>query len=140
MNRKQVEDVLLKAGVPASILGFRYIADAMLLLDDAEWKNCKWTALYAKIGKDNQTTASKVERAMRHAFERTRTVGDIEMVNRYIGFDNEENSNSLMTLYMRLKSEEEPKHEPKAAVTTVDEDLIRKIVRDELRKMVGMAG
>ena len=106
MNRTKIEDALLAMGVPAGIKGFNCIADAVMLLDTEEWKNEKMEALYYKIGKMNNTTSSKVERAIRFAFETARKKGEHETVNHYIGFTNCENSNSLKQLHMMLKREE----------------------------------
>lgn len=139
MNRKQVEDVLLKMGMPAAVNGFSYIVEAIMCMDSGEWDG-SIVGLYKSIAEKFYATKTSVERAIRHAFERTRNKGDFELVSKYIGFANETNGDSLNMLYMRLKSEGDPKQEQKSAVTMVDEDLIRQIVRDELRKMVGMAG
>lgn len=136
MNRKQVEDTLIRMGMPAAVKGFKYIVDAIMCMDSGEW-NGSIVGLYESVAEEFNTTATSVERAIRHAFDRVRNNGDFEMVSKYIGFTNEANGNSLNMLYMRIKSEEEPKQETKSEVTTVDEDFIRQIVRDELRRMVG---
>ena len=36
MNQKNIEEILLRMGVPANVMGFRYIVDAMLFLDQEE--------------------------------------------------------------------------------------------------------
>ena len=92
MKKEFVEHVLLAMGMPIKLKGFRYITDAVMLMDTPEWKNPKWTALYYKIGVMNGDTESKVERAIRNAFMTTRNkVSNYEMVEHYIGFTNCEN-------------------------------------------------
>lgn len=108
INRKYVEDVLLKLGIPANIKGFKYITDAVMLLDEKEWRNPKYTALYYTIGKLNGSTATRTERAIRHAFSVARSCkGDYELVEHYIGFINCENSSSIASLYRTIKYESE---------------------------------
>ena len=106
MNRAKIEDVLFAMGVPARIKGFNYIVDAVEYIEDhgTDISMTKW--LYPDIAKKNNTTPSRVERAIRHAFKVSRSKGEREAVERYIGFLNCENSNSLKQLYMVLKREE----------------------------------
>jgi len=106
MKRELVEKVLMEMGMPVKLKGFKYITDAVMLLDTPEWRNPKWTAMYYKIAAMNQDSASKVERAIRNAFATTRNrVSDYEKIEHYIGFTNCENSNSITFLYMNLKKE-----------------------------------
>ncbi len=108
MDRKYVEKVLLKMGVPAKIKGFQYIVDAVILLDKDEWQEPKYTALYYSIGEMNQSTASRIERAIRHAFKIARSGrGNDEAVEHYIGFTHCENSSSLASLHRVIRQEQE---------------------------------
>jgi len=110
MKRELVEKVLMEMGMPVKLKGFKYITDAVMLLDTPEWRNPKWTAMYYKIAAMNQDSASKVERAIRNAFATTRNrVSDYEKIEHYIGFTNCENSNSITFLYMNLKKDVEEK-------------------------------
>ncbi|HBG12137.1 MAG TPA: hypothetical protein DDX68_10775, partial [Clostridium sp.] len=68
MIKDRAKDVLIKMGMPSSILGFKYIPDVMELFE-AGYENAKITALYVDIGKKHNSTGSRVERAIRHAFE-----------------------------------------------------------------------
>lgn len=152
MKRETVERVLIEIGMPIKLKGFRYITDAVLLLDTEEWKQPKWTALYYKIGVMNQDSASKVERAIRNAFATTRNhVTDYERIEHYIGFTNCENSNSIVYLYKNIKQDypetdtEMPavSHKGKERAAEVMEsfneitaDMIRNIVRQTLKEML----
>lgn len=106
VNKSAIEAVLMKIGMPVSLKGFAYITDAVLLLDSPDWKAQKWTALYYKIAVMNNTTASRVEKAIRNAFTITRAqTENYELAAHYIGMTNRENSNSLLFLYKQLKQE-----------------------------------
>lgn len=106
VNKSAIEAVLMKIGMPVSLKGFAYITDAILLLDSPDWQAQKWTALYYKIGLMNNTTAARVEKAIRNAFAITRAQTDnYELTAHYIGMTNRENSNSLLFLYKQLKQE-----------------------------------
>lgn len=107
MNRAKIEDALLAMGVPAGIKGFNYIADAIQIFDEIGTNISITKELYPAIAKKNSTTPSRVERAIRHAFEVSRSQrGNPEVVEKYIGFTNCENSSSLKQLHMMLKREE----------------------------------
>lgn len=106
--RNKAISALIEMGVPANIKGFKYITDAMCLFaEDETWRTGKTTSLYWKIAQLNQTTPSRVERAMRHAFQSVLATGDFESVNKYLTFQNMKNSNLLAVLYIRLSQEGE---------------------------------
>lgn len=106
VNKSTIEAALMKIGMPVSLKGFAYITDAILLLDSPDWQAQKWTALYYKIALLNNTTASRVEKAIRNAFTITRAqTENYELTAHYIGMTNRENSNSLLFLYKQLKQE-----------------------------------
>lgn len=107
MNREKIEDALLAMGVPAGIKGFTYIADAIEIFDERGTNIQITKELYPSIAKKNNTMPSRVERAIRHAFECVRSYrGNPEVVEKYIGFTNCNNSSSLKQLHMMLKREE----------------------------------
>lgn len=62
---------LMDIGMPASILGFQHTHDALKLMMEERSLQHKITALYARVAKMNDTTGSRVERAIRHAVEVT---------------------------------------------------------------------
>lgn len=107
MNRAKIEDALLAMGIPAGILGFNCIADAIQIFDERGTNIRITRELYPAIAERNNTAPSRVERAIRHAFEVVRSrKGNPEVVEKYIGFTNCNNSSSLKQLYMMLKREE----------------------------------
>lgn len=137
---KKIEDALIAMGIPASISGFDFIKDAVLILDRDGMK-VKWTGVYAEIGNKCGKSASKVERAIRHAFEVARSVrGDYDSVNHYIGFSNTNNASSICLLYRTIKREmeeeqERTKHTDEQLV--ISENRVKEIVREMIKEMLG---
>lgn len=72
MNQKHIEDILSRIGISCGMNGYRYIVDALLLLDQEGVDDVKYTYLYHLIARKNQSTADRVERDMRYAFSRAR--------------------------------------------------------------------
>lgn len=80
-----------------------------------EWKKLHMKFRYGIWRKQNEKRNNGVEwrnvdRAIRHAFIVCRCNKDtVDCVKKYIGYTNKSNSASLMSLYIRLKAEEEEK-------------------------------
>ena len=101
-------NALIKMGIPADISGFRYIVEAICLLDEPKWRNEKTTILYEEIAKMSNVKASNVERAIRHAFSyATKDARVCEEVEKYLPTKKNSNGNLLHVLYIKLKQEEE---------------------------------
>ncbi len=63
-------DLIRRKGIPAQLKGYRYLKDAvMLAAEDAELLGAVTKELYPAVAKKNNTTASRVERNIRHAIE-----------------------------------------------------------------------
>ena len=139
MNRREIENVLLKIGVPTGIKGFRYITDAVLILNENPDISIT-KELYPTIANKNNTTGSRVERAIRHAFEIARSAkGDYHEAAHYIGFIHCTNASSLKMLHMRIEQECE-NNVKQTEITTgeiLDKEKIRQIVAEELKKLLG---
>ena len=77
-----VTDMIHEVGVPAHIKGYQYLRDAiMMVIEDPEMLNSITKILYPTIAKRNQTTPSRVERAIRHAIEVAWSRGNMEIIN-----------------------------------------------------------
>ena len=82
-----VTDVIHEIGVPAHIKGYQFLRDAILLtMNEPEYINAVTKRLYPEIAKKNGTTASRVERAIRHAIEVAWDRGDVDTLNSYFGY------------------------------------------------------
>lgn len=82
-----VTEILHQIGVPAHIKGYQFLRDAILLtVNDPEYISAVTKRLYPEIARQNKTTASRVERAIRHAIEVAWDRGDVDTLNRYFGY------------------------------------------------------
>ena len=83
----RVTEILHQIGVPAHIKGYQFLRDAILMsVADPELINAVTKRLYPDIAKANGTTASRVERAIRHAIEVAWDRGDVDTLNSYFGY------------------------------------------------------
>ncbi len=81
-----VRKILLDLGAPDHLLGHDYVVQAVLLvLHDRMYINNITFGLYPQLAARFDTTASRVERAIRHLVEVTWTRGDWETLGRYFG-------------------------------------------------------
>jgi len=73
MNKEliiKISNVLKELGIPANLRGYAYIRDAVVLgVDDPQIIYEVTSKLYPKIARMNNTTPTRVERAIRHAIE-----------------------------------------------------------------------
>ena len=102
--KRLIEETLIKCGMPVGLKGFQYIPKACAVL--AEEPNIKITVMYDVVAKRFNTTASRVERAIRHAFERVLFLGDKDLCRTYFG-TYATNSNMLKTLLWNVQREME---------------------------------
>jgi two-component system response regulator (stage 0 sporulation protein A) len=66
----EVTRLIHEVGVPAHIKGYQYLRDAIqMCVRDMDMLNSITKILYPEIAKNYNTTASRVERAIRHAIE-----------------------------------------------------------------------
>lgn len=83
----QVTRMIHQIGVPAHIKGYQYLRSAILLvIKDQSMINFVTKALYPDVAKQYHTTASRVERAIRHAIEVAWDRGDVEVLNSFFGY------------------------------------------------------
>ncbi len=82
-----VTEIIHQIGVPAHIKGYHYLREAIILsVKNTEIINSVTKLLYPTVAKSNQTTSSRVERAIRHAIEVAWDRGDIKVLNSYFGY------------------------------------------------------
>ena len=84
---EQITNLFLTLGIPAHIKGYQYLREAVhMVLEDHDLINRITKELYPGIARRFDTSASKVERAMRHAIEVAWTRGRLETVNQMYGY------------------------------------------------------
>jgi len=82
-----VTAILHEVGVPAHIMGYHYLRDAiMLCVNDSSMLNGITKLLYPEVAKKHNSTSSRVERAIRHAIEVAFTRGNIDMIEELFGY------------------------------------------------------
>jgi len=83
----QVTEVLHQIGVPAHIKGYHYLRDSIIMaIETPDIINAVTKQLYPNVAKLYETTASRVERAIRHAIEVAWDRGDVDILNSYFGY------------------------------------------------------
>ena len=88
----KVTDILLKLGVPAHIKGYQYLRESILISTEIpDIINAVTKELYPCVAKKFMTTASRVERAIRHAIEVACDRGDVDTMISYFGYTVQKN-------------------------------------------------
>lgn len=83
----EVTSIIHDVGVPAHIKGYQYLREAILIaVSDMDVINAVTKILYPEVAKRFDTTASRVERAIRHAIEVAWDRGDLETLQKYFGY------------------------------------------------------
>ncbi|MBQ9756769.1 MAG: sporulation transcription factor Spo0A [Clostridia bacterium] len=83
---EKVSNIFINVGIPPHIKGYAFLREAVkMAIDHPEIVNNITKRLYPSIGEKFNTTASKVERAIRHAIEVAWSRGRIEAINNILG-------------------------------------------------------
>ncbi len=84
---ERISSVFISIGIPAHIKGYHFLREAVkMVIANPDSINRITKELYPGIAKKFNTSASKVERAIRHAIEVAWTRGKIENINQLFGF------------------------------------------------------
>lgn len=82
-----VTDIIKEIGVPAHVKGYSYLRTAIMLTSrcpDLIYAMTK--ELYPAVGEIYDTTAQRVERAIRHAIELAWDNGDMDILSEYFSY------------------------------------------------------
>ena len=83
---ERITNIFITVGIPAHIKGYQFLREAIkLAIANPEIINSITKRLYPTIAEKYQTSASKVERAIRHAIEVAWNRGKIENINNLFG-------------------------------------------------------
>jgi two-component system, response regulator, stage 0 sporulation protein A len=90
-NESQIESrissLIYEIGVPVHIKGYLYLRDAIsMVYKDAELLQNLSKVLYPSLAKKYNTTASRVERAIRHSIEVAWSRGNVDSLSSLFGF------------------------------------------------------
>ena len=113
--RNRIVNALIELGLPANVKGFKYIVEIISkYAEDESLMSGKLEVLYYMLGKKEEASPQMVERNIRTSFGIIYKEGDQEAVEKYLPFPIRTNGNSLATLYLRLKQEEENENTERA--------------------------
>lgn len=83
---EKITNIFITVGIPAHIKGYHFLREAIkMAIDNPEVVNSITKKLYPSIAERFDTSASKVERAIRHAIEVAWNRGKIENINSVFG-------------------------------------------------------
>ena len=83
-----VTSIIHDIGIPAHIKGYQYIREAIMIsIKNREMLESITKLLYPTIAKNNKTTSSRVERAIRHAIEVSWNRGNLETIYDLFGYN-----------------------------------------------------
>ena len=82
-----ITNLIHEIGVPAHIKGYQYLRDAIaLVVENMDLLSAVTKELYPTVASMNNTTPSRVERAIRHAIELAWNRGKLETLNSLFGY------------------------------------------------------
>jgi two-component system response regulator (stage 0 sporulation protein A) len=85
---EKITNIFLVIGIPAHIRGYHFLREAIrMVYSDSNLINKITKELYPGIAARFDTSASKVERAIRHAIEVAWTRGKIDNINQFFGYN-----------------------------------------------------
>lgn len=83
----EITNIIHEIGVPAHIKGYLYLREAItMVVGSVELLSAVTKELYPSIAKKYNTTASRVERAIRHAIEVAWSRGKVDTINTLFGY------------------------------------------------------
>ncbi|MBQ7348714.1 MAG: sporulation transcription factor Spo0A [Clostridia bacterium] len=83
---EKISKIFINVGIPPHIKGYNFLREGVkMAVEDPNIINNITKKLYPMIGEKYQTSASKVERAIRHAIEVAWNRGRIESINNILG-------------------------------------------------------
>jgi len=83
----QITNIIHEIGIPAHIKGYMFLREAIyMVMNDIALLSAVKKELYSIVGKKLNTTASRVEREMRHAIEVAWNRGQMENINKIFGY------------------------------------------------------
>lgn len=81
-----ISEILVELGMPSHILGYQYSVYAIkIAVENHDIINAITGGLYPTVAKHYGTTASRVERAIRHGIECAWDRGDLDVIEKYFG-------------------------------------------------------
>lgn len=81
-----ISEILVELGMPSHIMGYQYSVYAIkIAVENTDIINAITRGLYPTVAEHYGTTASRVERAIRHGIECAWDRGDLDVIEKYFG-------------------------------------------------------
>lgn len=81
-----ISEILVELGMPSHIMGYQYSVYAIkIAVENTDIINAITYGLYPTVAEHYGTTASRVERAIRHGIECAWDRGDLDVIEKYFG-------------------------------------------------------
>ena len=81
-----ISEILVELGMPSHIMGYQYSVYAIkIAVENPDIINAITCGLYPTVAEHYGTTASRVERAIRHGIECAWDRGDLDVIEKYFG-------------------------------------------------------
>ena len=81
-----ISEILVELGMPSHIMGYQYSVYAIkIAVENTDIINAITCGLYPAVAEHYGTTASRVERAIRHGIECAWDRGDLDVIEKYFG-------------------------------------------------------
>lgn len=85
-REKMINYIMKNVGIPASILGYKYVIRSIELVLNGKVEKSVTKELYPIVAKEFKTTSSRVERAIRHAVEVSMDNGNMDFIEEIFGY------------------------------------------------------
>ncbi len=85
-REKMINYIMKNVGIPASILGYKYIIRSIELVLNGKVGTSVTNDLYPTVAKEFKTTSSRVERAIRHAVDIAMDNGNSDFIEELFGY------------------------------------------------------
>lgn len=81
-----IDSILTEIGMPCNLIGYNYIVYAIkIAIENPDVLDSIVFGLYPTVAMKYDTVASRVERGIRHAIERTWDRADLDVIEKYFG-------------------------------------------------------
>lgn len=101
--KNKIQKILLKLGITPDLKGFNYICRMIEIVKADELNKKSVVGIYEEIAEEYETTASCVERSIRHAISKVDKESDAW--KKYVGLKDVKNSKVVYTLAINITEE-----------------------------------
>ena len=101
--KNKIQKILLELGITPDLKGFNYISRMIEIVKTDELNKKSVIGIYEEIAGEYKTTASCVERAIRHAISKADKESDAW--KKYVGLKDVKNSKVVYTLAFNITEE-----------------------------------